>query len=194
MASVGRVLGDRSTLRKVLDPTLAAVLARDRDAHTTSVHVVDLASGIIVHTVTLRDVAGPVELVFRDNWILCTYQAPQDPAQLSTVVSIELYESDSSATAPSKRCVLPHDVEPCMLTSRSRTHSRSPLRPQAKHLQVLSRSFTATQQLRILDVTRTELGITSYSALCVFLDVSSLKPTGRLMSTGVQSSTALTRL
>ncbi|KAL8290623.1 hypothetical protein RQP46_002881 [Phenoliferia psychrophenolica] len=143
VASLGRVLGNRSTLLKYLNPHLAATVTLHDSMRTAIVYVIDTASGSLVHKLNLvGEVEGDVHLVLQDNWIVVTYKVAGDPARSTRVVSVELYQ--------------PEKVPGTIASS---------LRSQTEGVRVLSRSFTSTIELNVVGVTRTQLGITTYNAI-----------------------------
>jgi hypothetical protein len=101
IASPGRVLGNRSTLLKYLNPNLVAVATLHPTTSSASVYILDSASGAVVHKINHVgdvDVEKKVRLVFRDNWLLYTYQVAGDLAQTSRIVSVEIFHLSAGST------------------------------------------------------------------------------------------------
>ncbi|CAE6535426.1 unnamed protein product [Rhizoctonia solani] len=91
IASYGKVLGDRTTLYKYLNPNAAAVLAPD-----CAVRVVDLVSGAIVFdSGALPAPCEPPKVAFTENWIVYAHEVAGNATDKGTkVVSVELYEGE----------------------------------------------------------------------------------------------------
>ncbi|KAH7325157.1 hypothetical protein B0J17DRAFT_682400 [Rhizoctonia solani] len=91
IASYGKVLGDRSTLYKYLNPNVAAVLAPD-----CAVRVVDLVSGAIVFdSGALAAPCAPPKVAFTENWLVYAHEVNGNATDKGTkVVSVELYEGE----------------------------------------------------------------------------------------------------
>ncbi|BFZ54828.1 hypothetical protein PYCC9005_001865 [Savitreella phatthalungensis] len=75
IASVGRVLGDRGVLYKLLSRKLLVAATFDDDTSTLIVHLIDTADGSILHTAAHANVSGtkPVRVVFSENWYTYHY-------------------------------------------------------------------------------------------------------------------------
>ncbi|KAJ2902125.1 hypothetical protein MKZ38_001034 [Zalerion maritima] len=75
VASIGRVLGDRSVLYKYLDPNTIVVATGDEAASTLAVYLLETVSGQILHSATYTgvDIAKPVECAVSENWFVCTF-------------------------------------------------------------------------------------------------------------------------
>ncbi|QRW23080.1 endoplasmic reticulum membrane protein [Rhizoctonia solani] len=89
IASYGKVMGDRTTLYKYLNPNVAAVLAAD-----CAVRVVDLVSGAIVFdSGALPAPCIPPKVAFVENWLVYAHEVGGNSTDKGTkVVSVELYE------------------------------------------------------------------------------------------------------
>ncbi|QRW23033.1 endoplasmic reticulum membrane protein [Rhizoctonia solani] len=89
IASYGKVMGDRSTLYKYLNPNVAAILAAD-----CAVRVVDLVSGAIVFdSGALPAPCIPPKVAFVENWLVYAHEVGGNSTDKGTkVVSVELYE------------------------------------------------------------------------------------------------------
>jgi hypothetical protein len=89
VASYGKVLGDRTTLYKYLNPNVAAVLAPD-----CAVRVVDLVSGSIVFdSGALPAPCVAPKVAFVENWLVYAHEVGGNSTDKGTkVVSVELYE------------------------------------------------------------------------------------------------------
>ena len=100
VASVGKVLGNRSTLYKYLNPHLTALVTSSltSDPSTCAIYLVDAVKGSIVYHATLPSTAGvcDVKTTITENWLVYSY-FDEDFAGIGQskgyrVVSVELYE------------------------------------------------------------------------------------------------------
>ncbi|KAL1919740.1 uncharacterized protein VTP21DRAFT_1671 [Calcarisporiella thermophila] len=97
LASLGRVLGDRSVLYKYQNPHLHAVATLD-EQNTLRIYLVDIVSGRVLHQ-AVHPMAGrhPVHIVQCENWVV--YHFWSDGAEGAergyTTVVLELFESNS---------------------------------------------------------------------------------------------------
>ncbi|KAJ1304145.1 hypothetical protein OPQ81_008545 [Rhizoctonia solani] len=93
IASYGKVLGDRTTLYKYLNPNAAAVLAPD-----CAIRVVDLVSGAIVFdSGALPAPCEPPKVAFVENWLVYAHEVTGNSTDKGTkVVSVEFYEGQSN--------------------------------------------------------------------------------------------------
>ncbi|CAE6434911.1 unnamed protein product [Rhizoctonia solani] len=91
IASYGKVLGDRTTLYKYINPNAAAVIAPD-----CAVRVVDLVSGAIVFdSGSLLAPCEPPKVTFTENWLVYAHEVGGNATDKGTkVVSVELYEGE----------------------------------------------------------------------------------------------------
>lgn len=96
VASLGKVLGDRSTLYKYLNPHLFAVLTGS--ATRCAVYLIDGAKGTIIYHETLPTTGGScdVHVVLTENWLVYHYYdghaTGANDAKSYRMVSVELYE------------------------------------------------------------------------------------------------------
>ncbi|KAJ9104572.1 hypothetical protein QFC21_002070 [Naganishia friedmannii] len=98
IASYGRVLGDRTTLYKYLNPHLIAYSTfLDDGSNQASVNVLDSVSGSIVYQTLVEnvDTQKGIPVVLAENWLVFTY-TEKSPAGKggsgSRLVSVELFE------------------------------------------------------------------------------------------------------
>lgn len=113
VASLGKVLGDRTTLYKYLNPNVAVVLTSSLKAPmpTCGVYLVDVVKGSILYHSILPATGGScdVKAAFAENWLVYHYYDHEfgvDQAKSYRVVSVEFYEG-SSIDDKTSRCVLP---------------------------------------------------------------------------------------
>lgn len=99
IASYGRVLGDRSTLYKYLNPHLVAVSTRHRSLPVGSVYVVDSTTGRIVFRTMIDGVKGDIQVAIAENWVVYSYEEVGDLAEGrggNRLVSMEMFEVGKS--------------------------------------------------------------------------------------------------
>ncbi|KAJ3271875.1 hypothetical protein HDV01_006160 [Terramyces sp. JEL0728] len=155
VASLGRVLGDRSVLYKYLNPNLVAILsyAETKSTLTTFLYLLDTVSGVLHHKITTfgaGDLQNDMHLLFCENFIVYTYWN-HGPAKAKNgtlginskhyeVAVLELYES----AKPNVRATSP---------TFSSFHNTS--------FSYISQTFISPHSISSLGVTRTLAGITS---------------------------------
>lgn len=101
VASIGKVLGDRSVMYKYINPHLLAVATVSHERSTASIYLLDSVSGAVLHTATHSsvDTTIPLVLTISENWIVYTYYGDDDistnqGAKGYHLVVSELYESE----------------------------------------------------------------------------------------------------
>lgn len=100
IASYGRVLGDRSTLYKYLNPHLVAYSTVFTDGSgQASVNVVDSVSGTIIYQTLIDnvDVSRGVPLVLAENWLTYAYTENASIKKGTAghrLVSVEFFEGE----------------------------------------------------------------------------------------------------
>lgn len=97
IASYGRVLGDRTTLYKYLNPHLVACTTINLHASSGTVFVVDSVSGNIVYRAVLDGIntARGVPVVLDENALIYSYAEKDEPARKGKgqrLVTVELFE------------------------------------------------------------------------------------------------------
>ncbi len=103
VASFGKVLGNRTTLYKYLNPNLVGVVtgppsnAPPSDSAACSIYLVDGGKGTIIYHTVLPSVAGAcdVKAALVENWLVYHYydnEVGVNQAKGHRVVSVELYE------------------------------------------------------------------------------------------------------
>lgn len=109
VASIGRVLGDRTSLLKYLNPNLIVVTTQSevyRSSH--ELLLVDGSTGQTLDQVQLDAVEpGTISVLIRDNWIIITHSTHNTLANPTRIVSIELYQSPSGLTLLSRSFISP---------------------------------------------------------------------------------------
>lgn len=115
VASLGRVLGDRRTLYKYLNPHMRVVTTKTTDArstHTCSIYLLDDVKGTVLYHVSVPAADGrcDVHAALVDNWLVYSYfDGDAGTAEEGTkgwrLVSVEMYEG-SGPDEPTRRQVI----------------------------------------------------------------------------------------
>jgi hypothetical protein len=97
IAAYGRVLGDRTTLYKYLNPHLVAYATINERAGHGTIYVIDTTSGAVVHETALPgiDVKVGIQVKLAENWLVYAYAEKEEHGKTSRgqrLVSTELYE------------------------------------------------------------------------------------------------------
>ncbi|KIH91615.1 hypothetical protein SPBR_01286 [Sporothrix brasiliensis 5110] len=166
VASIGRVLGDRTVLYKYLNPNLAVVAAINDETGVLMTFLLDTVSGQLLSSATYDGVDGskPVECLLFENTFLCTYFADYRVSiggdAVQTIKGYHLAVSDMyESTEPNNRGVLgsaaqnTSAVEPLEVVSD--TAAGQPLLLPA----VTSATWVVGSRLTSLAVTQTRQGI-----------------------------------
>lgn len=162
VASIGKVLGDRSVLYKYLNPNL--VLVTTIGDSTASFYLLDGISGAVLYSTTHQgvDTSQPITSAMAENWFaysLYADETPESPAKGYQLVISELYESP-----------IPNDRGP--LGSAANYSSLSSDGPPRPH--VLTQSFIIPEPISHMAVTQTRQGITIRQLLCTLPRLNSL--------------------
>jgi len=162
VASIGRVLGDRSVMYKYLNRHLLAITTVNPSLSTASVYLLDAVSGFILHSATHSgvDTSQHIAVTVSENWLVYTYFGDDDVVAATSggaakgyhLVVSELYESefknDRGSLGPAA------NVSSFTTSSRGKPH-------------VLSQSYIFPSPISTLVVTATKQGITSHEILAV---------------------------
>lgn len=158
VASIGKVLGDRSVLYKYLNPNLALITAVGETSVTF--YLLDGVSGDVLHSVSHAgvDTTQPISSVISENWFAYSIWADatdeSEPKGYQLVVS-ELYESP-----------LPNDRGPLGAASNySSLQGLNGSPPPRPH--VISQSYLIAEPISHMSVTQTAQGITVRQLICV---------------------------
>ena len=95
IASVGRVLGDRSTLYKYINPHLFAFATLDAGTSSSTVYVLDAINGGLLWTATHEgevDTSVPISLTVTENWLVYAFAEKGSHGRHTRIVSTELFE------------------------------------------------------------------------------------------------------
>ncbi|KAJ5575709.1 hypothetical protein N7535_002635 [Penicillium sp. DV-2018c] len=155
VASIGKVLGNRSVLYKYLNPNLALVTAVNEKTHTASFYLLDGVSGKVLHATTQTgvDSTQPISSAMSENWFAYSFwgdvSGDESSAKGYQLVISELYESP-----------FPNDRGPLGSASNYTSTVALPL----PH--VLSQAFMIPEPISHMAVTQTRQGITTRLLLC----------------------------
>lgn len=168
VASIGRVLGDRTVKYKYLNPNAIVVAAANAGTRTLTIYLLDGVSGQILHSAKYNgvDASKSIECAMAENWVVCTFfgqyslrnNAAQSLRGYQIVVS-DLYESDE-----------PNNRGP--LGDSTNFSSLAPIdNPAGVALpSVVSQSFVLGAPISALQVSQTRQGITSRQVLAYLPD------------------------
>ena len=166
VASIGRVLGDRSVRYKYLNPNTLVVAAVDEAASTLTVYLLDTVSGQILSSSTYEgvDAGKPIECAMSENWFVVSFfgehtfrDDPNQSIKGYQIAITDLYESDT-----------PNDRGP--LDNSDNFSSLDPLDiPSAGGISALpspiSQTYVISAPLKALQVSQTRQGISSRQVL-----------------------------
>ncbi|KAI9850648.1 MAG: hypothetical protein M1838_005292 [Thelocarpon superellum] len=164
VASIGRVLGDRSVLYKYLNPNLLLVIAVDEATAHMTVYLLDAISGEVLYSTVHQgvDSAAPISAVLCENWIAYSFweDGTRSGSKGYKLAVADLFESD-----------IPNDRGP--LGAARNFSSITPTAPDGQSLRpyVMRQSFAISEAITNMAVTQTRQGITS-RGLLVTLDAS----------------------
>ncbi|KIX95058.1 uncharacterized protein Z520_09368 [Fonsecaea multimorphosa CBS 102226] len=162
VASIGRVLGDRSVLYKYLSPNVALLLATS-DTGALTVYLIDAVTGAVLHTAAHSGVLySDIPAVISENWYAYTFTArdPLTSGLSNQLVISELYESS-----------VPNDRG--LLSSRT-NYSVFSVDGAAAKPHVISQSFTVAEPISHLAVSQTAQGITTRLLLATLPDSNAI--------------------
>lgn len=154
IASIGRVLGDRSVLYKYISPNLALLTATSETS--LAVYLIDAVTGAILHVASHEGIlrGSPTPAVMSENWVAYSFTSQDhETSALSTqLIVAELYES----SAPNDRGTLAARLN---YSSFSGDAGAKPY--------VISQAFTLSEPITTLAVSQTAQGITTRQLLAV---------------------------
>ncbi|KAH6630471.1 hypothetical protein B0J18DRAFT_421249 [Chaetomium sp. MPI-SDFR-AT-0129] len=165
VASIGRVLGDRTVKYKYLNPNTIVVAATNPATDTLALYLLDTVSGQILSTSQHDgiDTTKPIECAMAENWFVCTYFGQYtlraNPAQTLKgyqILVTDLYESES----PNDRGPLGDAPTFSSLGPVDEPTAGGVVRPAA-----VSQAYILSAPVSALQVTQTRQGITSRQVL-----------------------------
>jgi len=166
VASIGRVLGDRSVLYKYLNPNIILVTTVSHMSSTASIYLLDTVSGEILHAAHHEgvDTRQPIASALSENWFAYSLWSDLQPGN-DTLPSAKGYQLFISELFESSS---PNDRGP--LGDSSNTSSLFPSEiPNSEPAlpYVITQSFIVPEQITHMSVTQTRQGITIRQLLCV---------------------------
>ncbi|EWC44538.1 hypothetical protein DRE_06710 [Drechslerella stenobrocha 248] len=159
IASIGKVLGDRSVLYKYVNSHLALVIASTESSSTVYIYLLDSVSGVVLHTSTQADVdtTRPVVATMAENWYVYSYYS-KSTARGTHIVVTDLFASP--AKNDPGRLMLPK------ASSYDQPRSTSPY--------AMSQAFVFPHSISALATTTTRQGITTRAVLLAAPQLGSL--------------------
>jgi len=172
IASIGRVLGDRTVKYKYLNPNTIVVSAVNDKTSVLSVFLLDTVSGQILHSSTYEgvDTNKYIACTISENWFLCTFygqyqlrDAQSQSLKGYQVVVSDLYESElANDRGPLGDSANFSSLEPVDLPT-------GPVLPS-----VVSKTFILSGPISSLAVTQTRQGIAVRQILAYMLESHSI--------------------
>jgi hypothetical protein len=164
VASIGKVLGDRTVLYKYLNPNVVLVTAVTAASSTASFYLLDTVSGDILHSVTHEgmDVTQPITSVLTENWF--AYSLWSDTLAGTSLPASKGYQLIVSDMFESE---LPNDRGPLGATSNSSSLEPSDIpnaEPSIPH--IVTQSFLIPEAISHIAVSQTRQGITTRELIC----------------------------
>lgn len=155
VASIGKVLGNRSVLYKYLNPNLALITAIG--PNTATFYLLDSVSGKVLHSSTHTgvDVTQPITSIISENWFAYSLWADltdESESKGYQLIVSELYES-----------ALPNDRGPLGSAGNYSSLDGTDTYPKPH---VVSQGFIIPEPISHLAVTQTRQGITIRQLLC----------------------------
>jgi hypothetical protein len=173
VASIGRVLPDRTVMYKYLNPNIVLVTAVSEESSSATFYLLDSVSGDVLYSASHEgvDIKQPIASALTENWFAYSLWSDLLPTTIGLPVSkgyqivvSELYESD-----------VPNDRGP--LDSASNSSSLEPCDiPNAEPAlpYVLSQTFLIPEAISHMSVTQTRQGITVRELLCTLPSSNSI--------------------
>ncbi|KAN0089232.1 DUF1620 domain containing protein [Hyaloscypha variabilis] len=173
VASIGRVLPDRTVMYKYLSPNLVLVTAVSDSAATATFYLLDSVSGAILYSTTHEgvDTTQPITSAISENWFVYSLWSDILPTTSGLpaskgyqIVVSELYESD----VPNDRGPLGANVNSSSLEPSDVANAE----PALPH--VISQTYLIPESISHMSVTQTGQGITVRQLLCTLTSSDSI--------------------
>ncbi|KAH8816855.1 hypothetical protein F5884DRAFT_237153 [Xylogone sp. PMI_703] len=161
VASIGRVLGDRTVLYKYLNPNIILVSAVSDEKSTASFYLVDTISGDILYHTTHDDVdvTQPIASLLTENWFTYSLWINTDAGAAAKgyqLIIAEMFESD-----------IPNDRGPLGSAANFSSLEPSDIPNAGPTLPyIVAQSFIIPEAITHMSVTQTQQGITSRQLIC----------------------------
>ncbi|KAI9761186.1 MAG: hypothetical protein M1835_008221, partial [Candelina submexicana] len=172
VASIGKVLGDRSVMYKYLNPNIVLITTVSDAASTATFSLLDSVSGTVLHSTTHTgvDTSRSIVSVMSENWFIytlwCDVTKPvtsDSAAKGYQLVITELYESD-----------MPNDRGPLGSATNYSSLEPSSITGAYAKPHVISQAFLVPEEISHMAVTQTGQGITSRQLLCTLPSSNSI--------------------
>ncbi|PWW72013.1 DUF1620-domain-containing protein [Tuber magnatum] len=158
IASIGKVLGDRSVMYKYINKNLITIIATNPSHSSATIYILESVSGVIVHSAVHAgaDTTKPITATMSENWLVYSYFGAEEvngepAAKGYHLVVSELFESRS----PNYRGPL------------ATAQMYSALAGEIGRPHVLSHSYIFPAEISSLGVTTTKQGITTREVLAM---------------------------
>jgi len=169
VASIGKVLGDRSVMYKYLNPNLLLVTTLNDSSSTATLYLLDAVSGDILYSTSHAgvDTKRTISSTMSENWF--TYSLWADTtSDTSTSRSSSSAKGHQLIIAELYESPLPNDRGPLGSAPNSSSiyPSTTTIDSTIPRPHVLSQAFLIPEEISTMAVTSTRQGITSRSLLC----------------------------
>ncbi|KAJ6257533.1 hypothetical protein Dda_7318 [Drechslerella dactyloides] len=150
IASIGKVLGDRSVMYKYINPHVVLLISSVESTSTIYLYLLDSVSGAVLHTSTQTDVdtSRPIVATMAENWYVYSYYSR------STAKGTHIVVTDFFASANKND---PGRLAQSEISSYDQPRSTSPYG--------LSQAFVFPHPIAALAATTTRQGITTRALL-----------------------------
>ncbi|KAF8884531.1 hypothetical protein BD779DRAFT_1443085 [Infundibulicybe gibba] len=170
IASIGKVLGNRTTLYKYLNPRLFAVLTASHSVSppTCGVYLVDGAKGSLVYhaTIPANARACDVKMALTENWLVYHY-----------------YDDDFSATGQSKGYrMVTVELYEGQTDEKTRSSDMSAFAGEAMNVTTHEQSYVFPHAITAMSATSTKFGISSKDLIVATKDHKVQSIPGRMLN------------
>ncbi|KAF8335799.1 uncharacterized protein EI90DRAFT_2969384 [Cantharellus anzutake] len=148
IASYGKVLADRSTLYKYLNPHIVGIVTTSRAVSAESIYLIDSVSGAVLYHAVIRAAQGSLKAILTENWLVYTYSLHSDvqdapfDSRGEQIVTVELYEGKD-------------------VNEKTSSPDASSFTYDPQLLHVIQNSFVLPQGVAALGMTATKYGISA---------------------------------
>lgn len=172
VASIGKVLGDRTVLYKYLNQNIVLVTAVADEASIASFYLLDTVSGDILYSISHEgvDISQPITSTLTENWF--AYSLWSDALTSSALSGSKGYQLIMSEMFESE---IPNDRGP--LGDNDNASSLEPSEiPNAEPAipYIVTQSFLIPEPISHMSVTQTRQGITTREILCTIASSNSI--------------------
>lgn len=121
--SPARVLGDRGTLYKYINPNLIAIMTESNSGnecnpdHNINIYLVDGVTGALVHSVHHPKSRAPAQMVHAENWLVYSYYHTKN--RRTEISSLELFEGDMQSNSTAFSSLARSSIRPKLIEHKS---------------------------------------------------------------------------